>query len=792
MKRTYKVSVRTLVEFVMRFGSIDNRFKAASKAVEGIKGHKYVQSTYNKEDESEVTLNYTYEDEDIIIDIEGRADGILKENDITIIDEIKTTTTDLLLIDENYNPLHFKQAECYGYIYSLENNLKTIDIQVTYYNIDTQNTRSLRKAYSVDELKKSFFYLIDEYKKWCKEDSLWIEKRNKSMKDFIFPFNEYRRGQRELAVRVYKAITDKKKCFAEAPTGIGKTISTVFPSIKAMGEGYTSKIFYLTAKTITREAAENAIKLMKDKNLLVKSVTLTAKEKVCFMEESNCNPEYCIYAKDYYEKINDIVMEIRQKYDFFDRDTILSIAKKYKICPFELALELTLISDMIICDYNYLFDPSVYLKRFFDVKNTDYTFLIDEAHNLIDRGREMYSAYIFEEREKECKKIIKKKSMRISKSLDELELYFKEKLLDIKDRNVRVIKKNDAPEDLKEILKVFLGACDEYLARNNEENEEFLQMYFDAHNFVSIMDYYDENYVTVFIEKENNIIVKLYCINPSKLLIERMKIGRATVIFSATLSPLNYFRDMYGYLEDDFIVNLSSPFDHNNRLLMIANNLSTTFNKREETSMEIVDYIKKCVESKKGNYLVFFPSYKYMDMIYDKFIEQIKDINVHIQTRDMEETQKEEFISIFKEGLDKTNVAFSVLGSHFSEGIDLARDRLIGVIVVGVGMPAIGFDRDIIKDKINENLKNSDNNQSYYPEDKGFDYAYVYPGMIKVLQAAGRCIRTDEDKGVILLIDKRYGTRKYKELFPLDWRYNKTVKNGDDIKRECSNFWKNN
>lgn len=778
MINNYKISVRTLVEFVMRRGSIDSRFQAASKAIEGIKGHKYVQSAYGKDDKAEVTLNYDYEDDDIHIEIEGRADGILKEKDKIIIDEIKTTTRDLLLIDEDYNPLHFEQAKCYGYIYSVENDLNNIDIQVTYYNIDTQNTRSIRKSYNIDELKESFFFLINEYKKWCIADINWKKEREISIKNFEFPFNEYRRGQRELAVRVYKAIENKSKCFAQAPTGIGKTISTLFPTVKAIGEGITSKIFYLTAKAITREVAENAVKLMISKDLKIKSVTLTAKDKICFMEETNCNPEYCPYAKDYFDKINNIIMEVRKEYNFFDRETINKIAKKYKICPFEFALELTLLCDIVICDYNYLFDPSVYLKRFFDVKNTDYTFLIDEAHNLIDRGREMYSAYLYEDKIKECKKVIKK-NRKILKCIKEIELYFSEKSIDLSAEKNKIIVQNGSPSDLKEILKLFINACDEYLARNNEESDEFLQCYFEAHTFVSMMDYYDDNYVTVFKEKDNNIIIKLYCVNPSKLLQDKMNIGRASVIFSATLIPLEYFKEMYGYTEKDYIVNLMSPFDHNNRLLMIADNLSTTFKKREETSMKIVDYIKNCVKSQKGNYLVFFPSYDYMNMIYDKYITIDTKSNIHIQSKGMEEEEKEDFISIFKEDLNDTNVAFSVLGSHFSEGIDLAYNKLIGVIIVGVGMPRIGIDRNIIKDNINRLKSNN----------RGFNYAYVYPGMIKVLQAAGRCIRTKDDKGVILLIDERYGNRTYKDLFPIDWKYNCKVRDPQDVNKKCLEFW---
>ena len=710
--------------------------------------------------------------------VEGRADGILIEDEKTIIDEIKTTTKDLLLIDENTNPLHWAQAKCYGYIYSMQNELDNIDIQITYYNIDTKSTRILRQSYTLKELEEFFFWLIDEYKSWAQLESDWVNKRNESIKKLKFPFENYRPGQRELAVRVYKSITDSKKCFAQAPTGTGKTISTLFPAIKAMGEDKTSKIFYLTAKTITREVAQNTISLMRKKDLKLKAVTITAKEKICKMDEVNCNPEYCPYANGYFDRINNSLKDILAKYNDYSKDNIEKISEEYMLCPFELSLDLTNLSDVIICDYNYVFDPRVYLKRFFDTKTTDYTFLIDEAHNLVDRAREMYSATLNEEKFVKVKKLISKKDKRITRVIKEIQSYFEDKLEDLTTLDENDLVESEAPLELCEILSSFIKFVDEYLARTNEENEELMDLYFDVYSFLSISDFYDKNYTTIYTKTFNGMTIKIYCVNPQKVIEEKMKKAKSNIIFSATLIPMDYFMKMYSYDEEDFIINLKSPFDVKNRLLMIGDNVATTYNKRFETSEDIASYIANCVQAKKGNYMVFFPSYKYMDLVFDKMKENYPNINTSIQESNMSEEEKEEFLSMFDEDNKETHVGFCVLGGHFSEGIDLTNDKLIGVIIVGVGMPQIGIERDIIKD----HMKDSN---------KGFDYAYVYPGMIKVLQAAGRCIRTDDDKGVILLLDNRYSQRRYQSLFPYEWYPNFRVRKSDDVKTLCEKFWRN-
>lgn len=543
-----------------------------------------------------------------------------------------------------------------------------------------------------------------------------------------------------------------------------------------MGEDKTSKIFYLTAKTITREVAQNTISLMRKKDLNLKAVTITAKEKICKMEEVNCNPEYCPYANGYFDRINNSLKDILLKYNDYSKENIEKISEEYMLCPFELSLDLTNLSDVIICDYNYVFDPRVYLKRFFDTKTTDYTFLIDEAHNLVDRAREMYSATLNEEKFVKVKKLISKKDKRITRVIKEIQSYFEDKLEDLTTLDENDLVESEAPLELCEILSSFIKFVDEYLARTNEENEELMDLYFDVYSFLSISDFYDKNYTTIYTKTFNGMTIKIYCVNPQKVIEEKMKKAKSNIIFSATLIPMDYFMKMYSYDEEDFIINLKSPFDVKNRLLMIGDNVATTYNKRFETSEDIASYIANCVQAKKGNYMVFFPSYKYMELVFEKMKENYPDINTSIQESNMSEEEKEEFLSMFDEDNKETHVGFCVLGGHFSEGIDLTNDKLIGVIIVGVGMPQIGIERDIIKD----HMKDSN---------KGFDYAYVYPGMIKVLQAAGRCIRTDDDKGVILLLDKRYSQRIYQSLFPYEWYPNFRVRKSDDVKTLCEEFW---
>ena len=782
-----KISVRDLVEFIFRQGSIDNRIMSAISGVDGIRAHQKIQKQYGIEDQAEVILKLHLDFCNAKIKIEGRADGILKEAEGYVIDEIKLVAKDLSGMKESGNILHWAQVMTYGYIFALEKSLEEIQVQLTYCNFEDFSVKRFRRSLSFVELEIFFNDMYNIYKDWLKIRFDWEEERDKSIKVCEFPFASYRPGQRELAVRAFKAIEQERKCFAQAPTGIGKTISTVFPAVKALGTGLTSKIFYFTAKAITREAAEASIEKLRCNGLKIKSVTLTAKDKICKMEQTNCNPDFCPYANGHFDRVNDAIKELLSVSCNYDRVTIEEISEKFKVCPFELTLDMSLWADIVICDYNYLFDPRVYLKRFFDVKKTDYTFLIDEAHNLVDRARSMYSAELTKSELFKAKNGLSKKEKKLRDILNKINKYFLSLKSNIEDNNYVV--KNEGPEDLYILLAKFLELGGDYLDRARKSSEEdpgFLDIYFKIYTFVSISEFYDERFVTVYKEFRKDFKIKLFCVDPSKVIQARLKLGRASILFSATLLPLDYFTELFGAIEEDYVISLESPFPKENKLLIIGDKIDTVYKRREHTAEEIADYIGSCVSAKEGNYMVFLPSYAYMEQIFNIFRDKNQDMNVIIQQRNMSEDDKESFLALYRdEARDfcedgkraKHNIGFCVLGGHFSEGIDLVADRLIGVIVVGVGMPQIGEERDIIRNYFDKIGKD------------GFEQSFVFPGFIKVLQATGRCIRSESDRGVIMLLDSRYNQYRYKKLFPKEWYTNVTVKTSAEVGVKCHDFW---
>jgi len=779
-KREIKISIRNLVEFILRAGDIysGGGFTNYDRAVEGARAHRKIQKSYGEGYESEVSLKYSIDFEDDILTIQGRADGIFFEDERAIIDEIKTVAIDLEEIHQDHNRLHWAQAKCYAYIYGLENDLKEIDIQLTYYHIETEEIKKFRESFSIKQLEEFFTELIEEYLKWVTITKEWDIVRNKTIKQLDFPYSTYRKGQRHLAVAVYKTIEEEKKLFVQAPTGIGKTISTLFPAIKAIGEGLASKIFYLTAKTVTRTVAEEALAKMREKGLKIKSITLTAKDKICFQDERGCHPEECIYAAGHFDRVNKALMDIICHRDNFTRETIEEYAKKHKVCPFEFSLDLSLWCDCIICDYNYVFDPRVYLKRFFTQKG-EYIFLVDEAHNLVDRARAMFSAQLYKRPILEMKRFMKEKSPLIAKTLHKLNSF----MIDMRklcNEGKSHIQK-DYPVLLDELLREFTSQCENYFASNKEGEieEKLLELYFDALSFLKIGELYDERYVT-YTEKENkDVKVKIFCLDPSKLLEKSIKRGKTAIFFSATLTPIQYFKEILGGNNEDRVLALHSPFLRNQFALLITKDVSTRLKDREKSYNRIVKYIEIVINQRPGNYLVFFPSYAYLNEVCKEFQENNPDVSIIVQNSSMTEDEREAFLNEFKPNSSSTLLGFAVLGGLFSEGVDLTEDRLSGSIIVGVGLPQLCLENNIIK--------------SYFDEQNrcGYEYAYTYPGMNKVLQAAGRVIRTEKDKGVILLIDDRFTYYSYQRIFPKEWHHNIQVSSDRQVETQLRMFWKN-
>ena len=750
-----KLSVRSLVEYVFRSGSIDNRFRTATTMTEGTKTHKAIQNTYAETDEKEVFLKTEIEYDSMNFLIEGRCDGLLFQPDEILIDEIKSTSRDLSLIEEDSNPVHCAQAKVYAYIYAKDNNQHEMSVQLTYVQVVTDEKKKFKKQYTFQELEQFVIELVKQYSPYASLMNKHRLRRDQSIQELAFPFENYREGQRKLAGAVYKTISEEKNIFANAPTGIGKTISTIFPTVKAMGEGKLERLFYLTAKTITRQSAEGAFSHLKQKGLCLSAVTITAKEKVCFKEETICQKEYCEFANGYYDRINEAALDIFSHETFINRATIEEYARKHMLCPFEFSLDLAFIADAIICDYNYIFDPKVSLKRFFDEHKKQSVLLIDEAHNLVDRAREMFSAELSKSNFITLKREFK--GSNLYDSVTKLNKYFIEIKQKCSEKGQLVLE--ELQVDLIDMLEEFVYVAEiELLQHTKSANQPLLvDTYYAAAGFVRISKLYDERYVTYVEVEKNEVQLKMFCLDHSHLLQQIRKKFRSTVYFSATLLPLPYFTDMLGGTSGDYTIKIPSLFGKEQTDVFIQR-LSTRYHDRDDTKKPLVEMLSQLVRERKGNNLIFFPSYQYMKSVYEDFTSSYPDLPTIIQTNKMDEQEREQFLDMYKEESGQTLLGFAVLGGIFSEGIDLRCDRLGGVIVVGVGLPQVCLERNIMKEYFQSTGKN------------GYDYAYTFPGINKVIQAGGRLIRSESDSGTIVLVDDRFLTHKYQQLLPEEWK----------------------
>lgn len=777
-KTQLHISVRNLVEFIFREGDIDNRSSRAMSAdamMEGTRIHRKIQSSMGKEYQAEVPLSLVVEGDLYELTVEGRADGIFTEDGKCFVDEIKGMYRRVELFEKPVF-VHRAQAMCYAYIFALQNNMEMIGIQMTYCNLETEQTKYFREEFSFEEIKKWFDDLMEEYGKWATFQCEMKNQRQASIKELDFPF-EYRPGQKKLVSDVYRTIMRQKLLFMQAPTGVGKTISTIFPAVKAVGEELADRIFYLTAKTITATVAKETFALLEKNGYRAKTIQITAKEKLCPCDEMDCNPVTCPYAKGHFDRVNDAVFDLLHRCEMIERDDILSQADRYTVCPFELCLDTASWCDNIICDYNYVFDPNVYLKRFFQegIKG-DYIFLIDEAHNMVERSRQMYSAQIYKEDFLTVKRIMKEHSRSIEKALEKCNKI----LLGMK-RECENYTVYDTFGNMVFSFMRLMTLLDEFLQKANEfpGKKDVMDFYFELRNFLNIYDLVDEHYVMYSeLEADGRFMLKLFCVDPSLNIQKRLDKGKSAVFFSATFLPINYYKSLLSTKKDNYAIYADSTFDSKKRLLAMATDVSTRYTRRSRSEYErIAGYINAVVTQKTGNYMVFFPSYKMMNDVADIYREKYADeTELMLQKNNMSEAEREEFLDRFSEESDRTLVAFGIMGGIFGEGIDLKNDRLIGAIVVGTGLPQISNERTILKD--------------YYDAENGcgFDYAFRYPGINKVLQAAGRVIRTTEDTGVILLLDERFWQREYDLLYPREWSDRKPC-NIANVGKLVADFW---
>ncbi|MET3270898.1 UNVERIFIED_CONTAM: Rad3-related DNA helicase [Paenibacillus phyllosphaerae] len=770
------IAVRPLVEYALLSGDIESGFRTATALTEGTKAHQRIQQQYGELDQKEVYMKAEIPYGNLVFQVDGRCDGLLSDEDGRLtIDEIKSTSGELAAIEGDGYPVHWAQAYFYAYMTVRERALAAIRVQLTYVQVDTEEERRFVREVTEEELDVFVQDVTARYAPYARMRLAHEELRNASIQALPFPFPSFRGGQRKFAGAVYKTIEGKTKLFAKAPTGTGKTISTLFPSIKAMGAGMLQRIFYLTARTITRTAAEEALALMQRHGLHLHAVTITAKDKVCFQEEMRCSKEHCPYAEGYYDRVNGAVLDMLTEETIMTRTVIEQYARKHRVCPFEFSLDAAYSADAIIGDYNYVFDPKVSLKRMLEEQKRKTALLVDEAHNLVDRAREMYSGELTKGDYLALTRVMKPISKEVYTAAKAVNDY----LLGVRKTMTETKVEAAKPEELIALIEAFSAAAERVLAKGGADNggaaaghgdgeespgERLLETFFAAQSFLRTAKLYDpERHVTYTEVEGSDVRVKMFCLDPSQQLRQMTKGYRAQVLFSATLSPLNYYMDMLGGGEEDYSVAIPSPFSAE-QLDVEVIALSTRYQDRERTRGPLAERIARVTRERPGNYMVFFPSYAYLDDVRRVFEELAADrvasgsMRVMVQQSKMNEAEREQFLAAFDAASRQTLVAFAVMGGIFSEGVDLVGDRLTGVIVVGVGLPQLGFERDLLR--------------SYFDRTRGsgFEYAYIFPGMNKVLQAGGRLIRSESDSGVLLLIDDRYQQPQYRRLLPEEWR----------------------
>lgn len=779
-----KISVRGLVEFIFRSGDISGGEGSFSKEAmqEGNRIHKKIQKQMGFSYQAEVPLKYDVVKPDFILSIEGRADGIITTEDGVTIDEIKGVYKRLDTLEKPIY-VHKAQAMCYAYMHALNEGLSSITVQLTYCNLDTEEIKRFSQEYTFEKLQVWFFDLVDTYCVWTQFDVDNRRLRNDSIEHLEFPY-AYRAGQKNMAGCVYLTIKRKENLFVQAPTGIGKTMATVFPAVKAMGDGYGEKIFYLTAKTIARGVAVDAFETLRKNGVYFKSVLITAKEKICPMEEMECEPEHCPYAKGHFDRINDAIYDCIMHEFNITKDVILEYANKHMVCPFEMSLDVSLFVDGIICDYNYVFDPRVRLRRYFaEGARGEFLFLVDEAHNLVERASAMYSASIFKEDFLLMRRLILPYHAKLGRLLGSCN----KELLELKklcENDKRYIKVSEISSLYLKLLRLHTH-LESFLEESKEIHglkshaKEILEFYFKINQFLNIYELVDESY-EIYAEQvsDTSFMLKLYCVHPANNLSECIEKGNATIFFSATMLPIRYYKELLHDEEADSAIYIASPFPKKNRGLFAGIDVSSRYKQRGPIQYErMARYIEAMVKAKTGNYMVFFPSYKMLKDVYDVVKEknQLNEIEIVCQNPRLSEDEREAFLGRFAQ--KEPVVGFCILGGIFSEGIDLVGEQLIGVAIIGTGLPMVCNEREILQNYFDERQGN------------GFEYAYLYPGMNKVQQAAGRVVRTMEDKGVILLLDDRFVTSQVVDTFPAEWEDYRVV-SLETIKEELSEFWK--
>ena len=800
-KPRHTVAVRALVEFVLRRGDLGGAraFVGSDRALAGIRGHQKIQRSRPPGYLTELPVEHREETDEFTLLIRGRIDGLLITAGQVLLEEIKTVPGTW---DHEPDPLHWAQAKFYAWMHARENGLKGLVIQLVYLELPAGKVTEFREHVQFAELADFCAAATAVYVDWLRERHYWWLARNASIAALAFPFPQYRPGQREVAVAAYRTLANGGRLFLAAPTGIGKTISTLFPAVKALGEGKLERIYYLSARTVGHALAEKTLTELRRAGLQLRAVTLTAKGKICVRDGHPCDPLTCPLARGYYDRVKPAIRAALAR-EAITRAVLDEVGQEHQVCPFELSLDVSGWADAVICDYNYVFDPQVYLRRHFAEDGGAYGFLVDEAHNLVDRARDMFSADLDGREILAVQRAIAKAVPRCTKALTQLHTAMRklggataapEAAFEPSDTAVElnlfpartavirpaadgVSTSPTLPDSLIEPLETALEEAEKWLVKNHPADfrEGLLGLYFRMHSFRRTADLYDERFVTIIASKPA-LTVRQFCLDPSLLLRKALARGKAAIFFSATLTPIDYYRSLLGGEPADPVLPLSSPFPPDHLAVLVQDRIHTHFKGRAESLGEVVAAIGTLVAGRRGNYLVYFPSYQYLNDTLAAFQSQFPAVPVLVQRPGMSERERDEFLAAFAVEHGATLVGFAVLGGIFGEGIDLVGEHLIGAVIVGVGLPQLGVERNLIRDY-------------FQPQNAmGFEYAYTFPGMNRVLQAIGRVIRSETDHGVVLLIDARFNEPRYQRLFPPWWKYAR-VRHTEGLRAAVGSFW---
>ena len=748
--KPYVVAVRALCDFTAKRGDLDLRFTPSPSALEGMAGHRVVAQRRPSHYQTEVSLSGDYKS----LRVRGRADGY--DAELGQLEEVKTFRGNLDAMRENHRHLHWAQLKVYGHLLCQKEGLPHIKLALVYFNVATQDETLIVESHAAPDLQAFFEDQCERFIAWAQQELAHRAARNQALSSLTFPHASFRPGQRELAEAVYKSASSGRCLMAQAPTGIGKTVGTLFPLLKACPTQQLDKVFFLAAKTPGRQLALDAMALIKTAapGLPVRVLELVAKGKACEHPDKACHGDACPLAQGFYDRLpaaRQAAVDVAAATGPLDKNALRQVALAHQVCPYYLSQDLLHWSDVVVGDYNYYFDINAMLHAQAQANQWRVSVLVDEAHNLVERARKMYSAELNPAHlalaRQAAPTAIKGVLDRLARSWYELH----------RDQLEAYQVHEEVPQAFRGALQQTASAILDHLAEHPAGIDGRLQdFFFEVLHFSRMAELLGDHSLFDITLGEGGSLLCLRNVVPAPFLSPRFAAARSAALFSATLSPRDFYRDMLGLPEDTVSVDVASPFTAAQLSVQVVRDVSTRYHHRADSLSPMVALMAQQYMAAPGNYLSFVSSFDYLEQLAELFKARHPAIAIWEQSRGMEESAKKSFLERFTG--ESRGIGFAVLGGAFSEGIDLPGKRLIGAFIATLGLPQINPVNEQIKRRMDASFG------------KGHDYTYLYPGLQKVVQAAGRVIRTESDQGVVYLIDDRYAQPKVQALLPGWWQ----------------------